>query len=847
MSTVQPVPTMPVPPGRDDRHGALQRYASLKLELAAIVRSIMQLAQQRRDGALSGACRDLLARLAEDRFNLAVVGQFSRGKTSLMNALLGADRLPTGLLPLTSVITTVCYGDRERVLVQRKGWPLPQEVPLDALPEYVTQTHNPGNQKQVVLAEVQLPVELLRLGFSFIDTPGVGSLVAANTAATREFLPEADAAIFVTSFEAPLGESELDFLEQVRRHMRKIFVVINKLDLAPADRRAEVVTFVRDRLGQAFGDAAPPVFAVSAREGLLARLGGDEERLARSGLLDLESALIAFLRTDKAREALARTADRAARLLSRQELELELSADLDPELAGSIEAQIRSRLEDLRHEQERVVEALRQRAATEFPKRVERDLAEWCAEIRAVLARQVQDELSDADMSTLANGHPGLAERVEATCRERLRAWLAEHQRFFERVIREVIAEDAARLHGLILDMVRCGPETAHNSRGPAAGGGGDSASPDEFTELMDGLRLEFPEVPPCRWRCRVPWWCLLLRGPRMRGLLVDRCLKSLEAALSGYRQEVRSALEAAAWKWVDQLGQRLAAKTTAIAARVDRIVHLRASADEFEVIAKLRTSLEAVRAAIAILGAADAGAPPVTQETLTGTASVGSDVTASCLVCARVGSALFEFMSRRQYELGTSERYQLAHAERGGFCPLHTWQYAAIASPHGICLAYPPVLESLAGRLRGLASGAPSSGSLAEGVRRLLPRPVSCEVCRLIGAVEQAAARDLLSEPSAGSASGPARKLPALCLPHLYVVLAAGPDARLARLLVEEQARVLERLAEDMRRYALKHEAIRRQLATDEERRAHRRGLARVAGEQRITVAPDGDDEPGI
>ena len=58
--------------------------------------------------------RDLFSRLAEDRFNLVVVGRFSRGKTSLMNAVLGADRLPTGIRPITSVIRTVTYGSTEK-------------------------------------------------------------------------------------------------------------------------------------------------------------------------------------------------------------------------------------------------------------------------------------------------------------------------------------------------------------------------------------------------------------------------------------------------------------------------------------------------------------------------------------------------------------------------------------------------------------------------------------------------------------------------------------------------------------------------------------------------------------
>ena len=87
----------------------LRDYERVKFELAEILRTVPYEASQ------TGRLREVFSRLAEDRFNLVVVGRFSRGKTSLMNALLGMDRLPTGVVPLTSVITTVGYGSEERV------------------------------------------------------------------------------------------------------------------------------------------------------------------------------------------------------------------------------------------------------------------------------------------------------------------------------------------------------------------------------------------------------------------------------------------------------------------------------------------------------------------------------------------------------------------------------------------------------------------------------------------------------------------------------------------------------------------------------------------------------------
>ena len=140
----------------------LKEYEQAKFSLAEIVRSAQAI--DTKDPDLQTASRDLLTRLADDRFNLMLVGRFSRGKSTLINSVLGHPYLPTGILPLTSVITTVRYGSRAQVLLNFRNAGLPREVPLSQLPEYVTQQSNPGNVKRLAYAEIQLPVELLRRG-----------------------------------------------------------------------------------------------------------------------------------------------------------------------------------------------------------------------------------------------------------------------------------------------------------------------------------------------------------------------------------------------------------------------------------------------------------------------------------------------------------------------------------------------------------------------------------------------------------------------------------------------------------------------------------------------------------
>ena len=102
----------------------LRRYILAKQEVAAALQSGRQSAEAQGRRETEDSYRELQVRLAEDRFNLAVVGQFKRGKSSLMNAVIGRDLLPTGLLPLTSAITTLCYGPQAHARLRRKGWAL---------------------------------------------------------------------------------------------------------------------------------------------------------------------------------------------------------------------------------------------------------------------------------------------------------------------------------------------------------------------------------------------------------------------------------------------------------------------------------------------------------------------------------------------------------------------------------------------------------------------------------------------------------------------------------------------------------------------------------------------------
>ena len=217
---------------------------------------------------------------------------------------------------MTSAITVLKYGPKERLTILReRDSLLPECPPVSELAAYVTERGNPGNQKRVKEAVLEMPSPFLRRGLEFVDTPGVGSAIAANTRTTYAFLPQCDAVVFVTSVDSPLSEAEVDFLRCVRRFAEKVFFVINKTDLLEGTAQAEAITFISDRLRAEAGRESLRIHPLSASRALAAKLAADPAAYSASGLKDFEEALGTFLGLERTDVFVASLVAKAMRLL----------------------------------------------------------------------------------------------------------------------------------------------------------------------------------------------------------------------------------------------------------------------------------------------------------------------------------------------------------------------------------------------------------------------------------------------------------------------------------------------------------------------------------------------------
>ena len=209
--------------------------------------------------------RALAARVSEGRFYLACIGQFKRGKSTLINALIGEPILPVGFIPVTAVPTVIRYGANKKARIKfRDGaW---QQIAAGDLDQYVSEEHNSENAKGVEGAEVYVPSALLSTGMCFVDTPGLGSVFTGNTAATQAFIPHIDAALVVVGADPPLAGEELTLVEAVGRQVENLILVLNKADRTTDAERAAAVGFTQRVLEKRLQRCAGPVFEVSAAE-----------------------------------------------------------------------------------------------------------------------------------------------------------------------------------------------------------------------------------------------------------------------------------------------------------------------------------------------------------------------------------------------------------------------------------------------------------------------------------------------------------------------------------------------------------------------------------------------------
>jgi predicted GTPase len=285
--------------GREEDDQALRQFDTLRKEALELYGEALELRRY-----LPPKNADDLelaqAALREDRFQLTVLGEFSRGKSTLLNALLGGAVLPRAVVPCNASLVRMQYSDTPEFVIRAAGSDTSVgyrefcDRLFSASAEDVTERARAA--ASVEEGHLRLPHPLLSRGVSIVDTPGLNETRALEEVVKRE-LERSDAILLVVSAVQPITRLELEVLDNLDKYAAEnSFVVCNFMDMLRKKDAGHVRDRVRNTLEERLRQAGSRTFFVAAEPALAVALGEAEEgdRQWAEALSELRSALSQF-------------------------------------------------------------------------------------------------------------------------------------------------------------------------------------------------------------------------------------------------------------------------------------------------------------------------------------------------------------------------------------------------------------------------------------------------------------------------------------------------------------------------------------------------------------------------
>ncbi|SEL04953.1 dynamin family protein [Ruminococcus albus] len=302
-------------------YGSYAGYKETVGNLTADLQELLKLSEEIALVNTAESIKETLEKAKDEHFEVAIVGEFKRGKSTLINALLGQEVLPADVLPATATLNRVTYSTEPYVQVEYKNGDS-ERVEIDRLEEYVTKLTSESERKAETVKEatVYYDTEFCRNNVDIIDTPGLND-DDQMTNVTMSIIPKIDAAVFVISANSPFSQFEKEFLEKkmLTSDVGRIIFVVNCFGTFTQDDENKIVETVRTRIGKYVMEKAkkvmgedsrefavykrkigtPRVIGVYAKRALTAKTIGSQELLEQSNFPEFEKALETLLTQER--------------------------------------------------------------------------------------------------------------------------------------------------------------------------------------------------------------------------------------------------------------------------------------------------------------------------------------------------------------------------------------------------------------------------------------------------------------------------------------------------------------------------------------------------------------------
>ena len=302
-------------------YGSYSAYKSTMEGLTADLEELLKLSDEINLVNTAKSLEETIAKTKDEHFEVAIVGEFKRGKSTLINAMLGQEVLPADVLPATATLNRVTYSTEPYVQVEYKNGSS-ERVDIGRLEDYVTKLTIESEERAETVKEatVYYDTEFCKKNVDIIDTPGLND-DEQMTSVTLSILPKIDAAVFVISANSPFSQFEKEFLEKkmMTSDVGRIIFVVNCFGTFSQEDENKIVETVRSRIGKYVMEKAkkvmgedsrefavykrkigtPRVIGVYAKKALVAKTTGDQQMLDESNFPEFENALESMLTKER--------------------------------------------------------------------------------------------------------------------------------------------------------------------------------------------------------------------------------------------------------------------------------------------------------------------------------------------------------------------------------------------------------------------------------------------------------------------------------------------------------------------------------------------------------------------
>lgn len=296
-------------------------YQTMLSKINASISELLRLCDELELASRSQSLHVIQDKLQNHSFSVGIMGEFKRGKSTVINALLGKSILPADILPCSATLNQIKWDVKPHAEVHFKDEGK-KDVTIDELANYVTKLTEESEQNAANVEEaiVYYPCQFCQNGVKIIDTPGLNDDERMNKIA-ESVLPTLDAIIMVIVPDAPFSISEADFVRNkvMFSDLARIIFVINKIDTVREHDRNRVIDTITNKIQKSvlekvstiYGEDSKEykesktklggirVYPLSAMDALDGKLEGNNDLLEHSGMLEFETALTRLLTEER--------------------------------------------------------------------------------------------------------------------------------------------------------------------------------------------------------------------------------------------------------------------------------------------------------------------------------------------------------------------------------------------------------------------------------------------------------------------------------------------------------------------------------------------------------------------